>query len=329
MADEKTQYDDDNAESDFNAGFDHPEKTGPALVKTEGEDDAENKPKEGTDGSQNAGGADGGDNAAGGVGADKVDGDESGNADGAADKGADDVDETVTVTKNQLERLLAAADKVDGVDGQISKLFGTTGDLKQIVKNLQEATPKGMKVRMPTEALEAMADEYPYIADHMRKILEGIEGTSDDKPASGDGKDSKAVKPEAIQAIVEDSITRREMKVLEREHPSWRADVGAVDSEGKFDAKHPFRVWLSKESKEYREMVDGTNSPLDVTRALDRFKAFSAAEKRKPAPPPKDNEQAAARKDRLEGAVTQRGDGNPPPNKKTASEEFDAGFKSG
>jgi hypothetical protein len=63
-------------------------------------------------------------------------------------------EETVTVTKAQLDRLLAAADKVDGVDSQIRKLFGTTGDLKALVKNLQDATPKGAEGGNPRRRVQ-------------------------------------------------------------------------------------------------------------------------------------------------------------------------------
>jgi len=328
---EKTQYTDENAESDFETGFKKPDETGgPAVVKSEDEDGDEKKPKESTNGSEDTDGADGGDNADGGDGSDEAGGDESGNADGAdGEDGTKGADEVVTVTKAQLDRLLAAADKAEGYQTHIDKLFGTTGDLKQLVKNMQEATPKGAKVKLNTEALKAMEEEYPEIGAHIRKITEGLEGTSEEKPAAGDGKDDKGgIKPEAVQAIVDDAVTRREMKVLEQEHPKWRDDVGAADAQGKFDPKHPFRVWLSKQPADYRKTVDETDSPLVVARAIDKFKAFNEAQ-RKAAPPKTPSKQQAARKDRLEDAVTPRGDGGQPKPKKTLDEEFDAGFKSG
>lgn len=327
---EKTTYTDETAESDFEAGFKSPDKGhGAAVTKPEDEDGGEKKPKENADGSEDTDGAGGGDNADGGDGSGEADGDEGGNADGAdGEDGTKGADEVVTVTKAQLDRLLAAADKAEGYQTHIDKLFGTTGDLKQLVKGMQEATPKGVKLKLPADQLKAMEEEYPEIGAHLRKIMEGLEGTNEEKPAAGDGKEDKgAIKPEAIQAIVDDSVTRREMKVLEEEHPSWRTDVGAADANGKFDPKHPFRVWLSKQPAGYQKKVDETDSPLVVARAIDKYKAFSEAQRK--AAPKTPSKQAAARKDRLEDAVTPRGDGGQPKPKKTLDEEFDAGFKSG
>lgn len=315
MAEKDEKYTDENAESDFNAGFTDTGKPTPAVVKAEGEDN-----KDLVEGDEKIEGA-----------AEKIEGAEE-KVEGVDEKIEGAVDEAVTVTKSQLERLLASADKADAYDAQISKLFGTTGDLKNLVKQMQEATPKGAKVVIPAEAFKEMEEEYPAIAAHMRKVLEAaaanVKGTSDDKPAGTEGDDAKgALKPEAIQAIVEDSVTRREMTALVEEHPNWRKDVGLTDAKGTVDAKHPFRVWLDKQPVEYKAKVNETNSPLVVSRALDKFRSFAAAEKLKNTPPP--NKKAAAQKSRIEDAVTQRGDGAQPKPRKTDDEQFAEGFAKG
>ncbi len=307
-------YTDDNAESDFAAGFTAPVIKEPAVVKDEDAAKGEGDPAEGDDTDTNPDNGtappEGDDNA----------GDKGGEGDSPAE-------ELVTVTKAQLERLLASADKIDGVDQQISKLFGTTGDLRQLVKTIQESTPKGVKLEIPADAFKEMEEEYPEIAAHMRasleKALAGSKGTGEgdaEKDTSGDG-----AKPEAIKRLVEESVTTRELEILEEEHPDWRTVVGAV-SDGKFDPNHPFRKWLAAQPQRYQERINSTKSPLVVSKAIDRYRAFEATQKKAPTPP---NKKALARKDRFEEALTPRGDGSPPPPRKTADDEFDEGFRTG
>jgi hypothetical protein len=162
------KYTDDNADDDFNSGFEKPDVTGPALVKVEGAEE-EIKTGEGEAKTEVE------DKPAG---EDKPEGEDKTEAE-------DKPDEVVTLTKSQLDRLLAAADKVDGVDTRVEKLFGTTGDLKNIVKNLQEATPKGTKVKLSPAALKAMEEEYPDLAPRIKNLFEDVEGTGDEKPAGG------------------------------------------------------------------------------------------------------------------------------------------------
>lgn len=312
MAEKDEQYTDENAESDFAAGFTNPNTQQPAVVK--GGDDKQDAPADDqTDGSKSDA-------------EDPKDPPADGETPPADDPPAD---ENVIVTKAQLERLLAAADKAEGYEKQISKLFGTLGDTQAHVKALQASTPKGVKVEIPADAFKEMEEEYPEIAAHMKasleKALSGAKGTG----AEDDKQDTPAegIKPEAVERIVEDSVSRREMALLTEDHPDWRTVVGAVEKGQQPDPNNGFRKWLKTQPADYQQKINETQSPLTVSRAIDKYKAFEAAQKTKQPSPP--NKKNAAREDRFSSAVQPRGDGNPPPPKKTADDEFQAGFKSG
>jgi hypothetical protein len=316
MAKDKDQYTDEDANADFGAGFTDPTKAGPAFVEGDGEkSDDKGEGDEKTE-----------------LSSEKAEGTGDTDAESNKDKeGSPPPDETVTLTKSQLDRLLAAADKAEGADAKFEKLFGTTGDLKSLVKNLQDATPKGLKVEIPADAFKELEEEYPDLAPKLRGALEkslaGVKGTGDEKPAGDDDKKGGALKPEAVQAIVADAVIRREMVVLTDEHPEWRKEVNAIDPDKgeKPDPKHPFRVWLSAQPESYRKKVNDTDSPLVVSKALDKFKADQKAKADKPKPPPKDK-KAEAREGRFEDAVQPKGDGNPPPKRKTDEDHFNDGF---
>jgi hypothetical protein len=321
MADEK--YTDENAASDFNAGFTDPNKAAPLATKTEDENkDKKDENSDVTDPPENKDGADTQDPPA--------DGGEGGEGGDGQDPPADGADEVVTLKKADFDRMMAAVDKVDGFDQKFNKVFGTTGSIQKTIKELQAATPKGFKVELPTEAIAAMKAEYPEMTEHLEKILSGIKGTGEVAAAeTNDDKTGKELKPEAVANIVADTVTRREMEVLEDEHPKWRDIVGVVDSEGKFDEKNPFRVWLGKQSADYRDKINKTNSPLVVSKAIDKFQAALAAEKAQRKDPPPNNKQAASRKERIAEGAQPKGGANPPPTKKSADDEFNEGFRTG
>jgi hypothetical protein len=88
---------------------------------------------------------------------------------------------------------------------------------------------------------------------------------------------------------VADTVIRREMKVLKTITPNGvRKSTRSTEGKGeKPDPKHPFRVWLGKQPDEYQKKINGTDSPLVVSKALDKFKADQKAKAEKPKPPPK------------------------------------------
>ena len=229
----------------------------------------------------------------------------------------------VQITEEQFARLEATASKTVEIEKQISKLFGTTGDMQQIVKTLQTQTPSGQRIELPEKFLAKTRKDFPELADQieddMREALKGLRGTG---PAQAPVTD-----PSAVQKQVEAAFTNREIKTLSKKYPDWRDIVGAVDSYDKRDPTNPFRVWLAKQPVEYQTEVNDADDATTISEAIDKFKASKAKPDTTQIPSPKDA-AATERKKILAAAVTPKGDGGQPPPPKTVEDAFAEGFNS-
>ena len=225
----------------------------------------------------------------------------------------------IQITEEQFAALNAAAAKTATVEQQMSKAFGTIGNLQQIVDGLKSATPRGLKVEIPKDAFAAMEKDFPELAQHSRAALEatlrGITGTA---PASAE------IDPERMKALVTERVIQLETEALEDVHPDWRAIVGAVDiSKQQPDANNAFRKWLLTKPAAYQAKLNGTNSAAVLSRAITAFQAEAKA----PAPAPNLKDQL--RQARIQAAVTPKGDGGRPAPTRTEEDDFEAGFKAG
>jgi len=231
--------------------------------------------------------------------------------------------EYVQITKEQFTRLEASAAKTGEIEKQISKLFGTTGDMQQIVKTLQTQTPSGQRIELPEKFLAKTRKDFPELADQseddMREAMKGLRGTG---PASAPGATAQEV-----QKAVEAALTKREEKSLTKAHPNWRDIVGAVDSYDKRDTTNPFRVWLATQPTEYQTEVNDADDAMTISKAIDKFEASKKAAAKPATPSPKDA-AATARKNVLKAALTPKGDGGQPPPLKTVDDAFNEGFSS-
>lgn len=226
--------------------------------------------------------------------------------------------EYVQITKEQFASFEAAAAKTADVEKQLTKAFGTLGNVQQIIKDLQTATPKGMDVDLPADVLSEMEGEFPEIATLMRpaleKALKGIKGTG--------GAKAEGLDQDAVNKLVSEASRGHALEALEDAHPDWQGIVAPI-KDGKLDPESPFRKWLATQPDEYQEKINSTNNPLLVLRAIDKFQAAPKAEPPKPAP------QTQARRDRVAAAVQPKGDGGQPPPAKSDTDEFEAGFNTG
>jgi len=225
----------------------------------------------------------------------------------------------VQITQDQLDSLQAAAGKTASIEAQLSKVFGTMGDMQQVVRKLQAATPAGMSIEIPNDAFAEMEKDFPELATRMRdaleKVLKNVRGTA---PSSAEPD------PEAVGKLVDSKAIKREIEALDDVHPTWRAIVGAVDATGQHDPNNPFRKWLATQETAYQTKINATNSAAVISRALDKFIADT-----KPASKvePKSAPKIAARVDRIRAAIQPKGDGGQPPAPKTADDDFNAGFQ--
>lgn len=218
--------------------------------------------------------------------------------------------EYVRLTKSDWEEVKAAAAKTASYDAQLSKAFGTIGNLQKIVNGLQSAKTGGIK--LTPEAFAEMEKDFPELAQQTRaaleKALSGVNGSSADAP------DFKALASEIANA--------REVEALEDTHPDWRTIVGAVDiTKEQPNAENPFRKWLATKDATYQARVNGTESAAVISRAINLFQAETKA----PATPAS---RADPRADRIRSAVQPKGDGAAAAPTNTDEDEFAAGFRS-
>ena len=245
------------------------------------------------------------------------------NAEAVTAAAAPETPEYIQITKADWENLKASAAKTEKFEGQFSKVFGTMGELQQIVKALQSATPKGMSIDIPADAFAEMDAEFPELAAQLRK---GLEKTL--KTVRGTGTASKGdEKPdsEALHKLIEDAAgklaERREVAMLDEEYPDWRVTVGQFG-----DKDNPYRKWLAAQGAVYEGRINNAKHAAPIIRSIERFEASKAALTNKPKPQvPKPNPQAQ----RIRDAVQPKGDGGQPKPANTADDDFRSGFASG
>lgn len=229
--------------------------------------------------------------------------------------------EFVQITKAQFERWEAAAKRNDDFEKQMSKAFGTIGDVQKIVKTLQAGTPRGASIKIPEGAFAAMEKDFPELAQHTRAALEatlkGMEGT---------GGTSAHVDTAGFERQIEDRVLKLQAEDLEDAYPDWQKIVGAIDTrKGETpDPNNAFRKWLATKDKAYQDRVNGSNSAGVITRAIRAFKSESKPAQTAVAPDPR----AQVRASRIQDAVRPKGDGGQPPAK-GADDDFEAGFRTG
>lgn len=214
----------------------------------------------------------------------------------------------------------AIAAKTAGYDNQLSKAFGTIGNLQKLVNGMQAQTPSGRKVEIPKDAFAAMERDFPELAAQTRAAIEaaltGVTGTG------GAAAEADPAKMEAMLAAIQ---AKREIETLEDAYPEWRTIVGAVDvTKEQPDATNLFRKWLATKDAAYQNRLNSTESAAVIGRAIRLFQSETKAAA-KPGPvKPRDE----ARAERIREAVQPRGDNAGAAAGKSADEEFEAGFNS-
>lgn len=231
--------------------------------------------------------------------------------------------EYVQLTKEQLARLEAAADKNGEFEKRFSTIFGTLGGVQELVKKLQSETPTGAAIAIPDDAFLEMEEDYPQLAKHFRSTLEKTL-----KSVRGTGA-ATASDPEELNKLVNsrvaEGVKAAQVELLEDSYPDWREIVGAVDRKKgeEPDPNNAFRKWLATQPADYATKVTSSHNATILSNAIAKFKADTKPAPKAPQPPSPKIEQ---RKKRFEAAVTPKGDGNPPPATKTGDDDFDEGF---
>lgn len=223
----------------------------------------------------------------------------------------------IRMTEEQFERLSAAAEKTVSHEQQLSKAFGTIGNMQKVINKLQSDTPRGIKVEVPKDAFAKMARDFPELAEQNKEALEAAL-----KGITGVGSADAEVDPAKIERLIVEANVKREIEALEDQYPDWRTIVGHVDiATAQPDPNNPFRKWLATKDVGYQARINGTNSASVIGRAIRTFRAET-----KPAPKPAPDLNAQLRQARMREAVQPKGDGGQPKPRNTANDEFEAGF---
>lgn len=250
--------------------------------------------------------------------------------------------EYVQLTKKDFERLIASADETDKLKTQLPKVFGTMGNLQQVVTGLQKTTPAGEAVEMSEEDAAEMTAEFPELAGMLRTAVnrvlkrQKVKGTGEAEPAK---PATESVDRETILKELRSDHVKRELEALNDLHPDWREVVGqklvdgkaVLNDEGKavIDLNSEFHKWLGTQPEDYQKKIMDTQSASITARAIDKFKAAKAAAKpfAKQTPAPRE----AARLDRIRENVQPKGGGGPAPGPatKSANDHLMEGFASG
>ena len=223
----------------------------------------------------------------------------------------------VQVTEDQFALWNAAASKTAGYEAQLSKAFGTIGNLQKTVNGLQAGTPRGSKIEFSKDAFAELKKEFPQLGRMIHADFESaLQGSS------GTGSARAEIDPDTIKTLVTNAAIEREKEALEDAYPDWQAIVGApTASDQQPNVATPFRQWLATKDQAYQVKIGNSFSATVLGRAIRTFQSETSAPAKPTATP-----KMQARTDRIAGAVQPKGDGGQPSGSKTDEEEFAAGF---
>ena len=219
--------------------------------------------------------------------------------------------EYVQLTKQDFERINAAAGRIDEISGTVKKqfdtAFGQMGALKQMVGKLQTETPAGEAVQVSDADFEELAQEYgPEMAALTAKGLNKILG----RMKGAGGIDTDAVTKlvgEKIQAASQEIRAQTVEASLEAVFPGWKEEV-----------KTPaFATWINSQAADVKALAssDKVGDAAKMLRLFDKAKSAPA-----PTPAPSNTRQR-----QIAAAVPPRGDGGHPPAPED-DDDFNAGF---
>lgn len=227
--------------------------------------------------------------------------------------------EYVQFTKEEHARLMAVADKTASLEAQLSKAFGTMGNMQQLINQVRSQTPAGAVVEITDEDFAELQEDFPELAGRTRTALERIFKKAN---LRGTGEPATpTIDPQIVRTAAAEIVHGEGLADLNDLHPDWETVVVSPE----------YRKWLGEQKPEYQNLLHKTYSATITGRSIDRFRAAQEAAKLKPAaPPPKTPEQPKTdRREHLRAAIQPRGNGQAPaPQTPTPEDNFRAGFNS-
>ena len=234
---------------------------------------------------------------------------------------AEPAPEVVQITKKDWEEVRAAAAKTASYDQQLSKAFGTIGNLQKIVNGFQtKESEKPRKVELSPAAFAEMAKDFPELAQQTRAALEAaLSGL----PVNGNGE----ADPAKLESMMAQYTAKREIESAGGRLPVMAQKLSALLTS---PTSSPTRTilsarWLATKDVAYQTRINGSESAAVIGRAIRLFQRETATAPAKPnGAAPRDT----ARADRIRAAVQPRGDNAGAPAGRSEDDEFEAGYRS-
>jgi len=202
------------------------------------------------------------------------------------------------VTEEDYKKFQTNADNLAEMRATYQKQFDTAfGKLGGVERTLTQFTANGPAIELTDDVVSDLAEDFPELAALQLKSFQKFAQTIRTSTAPVNSID--------IDEKVQARVTALETEALEDAHPQWRDLVGAPDS------KTDYRQWLSKQTLDYQQKLNSTNSASVIARSIDRFKSGT------PKP--------SVRQTLMRDAITPKGDGRRSETS-DSDDDFNAGF---
>lgn len=230
----------------------------------------------------------------------------------------------VQLTEEALAQIMATVDQTASLKKGLDSVAGTVGNVRKALDQIRSQTPAGASVEITDDDFAELKADFPELAGHTRAALERILKRTN---LTGTGQPATSTfDPEVVRTTAAEIVHAQGLDDLNDLRPGWQDIIGKPD-----DAENPYRKWLAQQPEAYQNLIRTTYSATITARSIDRWEAAEAAAKAKPAAARQETPASpgAARRDRIQAAVTPRGQGTPPaPHTPTPEENFAAGFNS-
>lgn len=233
--------------------------------------------------------------------------------------------ETVTLTKDEYQRIVDGIGRIDTLEqtfgGKIDTAFGKIGGVERVIDQLRSSAPAGKKIELTEEIVADLAAEFPEMAGLQFKTLQklvDVINASAPAPAPAAADAAGAPQPSAPAPAVDEAAMRhrirREMteETLDEYEPKWRDVIGLPDAKGVIPDTE-FRKWLATQPAEYSDRVKSTYSADVLKGAMEKFKEAKS--------------KARGRREVLDAGAMPRGSGSQAATATpTEDDEFRNGF---
>ena len=189
---------------------------------------------------------------------------------------------------------------------QVSKAFGTIGALKQQIDQLK-AQPSQVGFKLTADKLKRLHAEFPEMAAMLSEDLNEAMAASPAAP-SAEPTIPREDQERLINERLEQLSREKEQKILTIAHRDWPVVVQSPE----------FNAWKEKLPAEEREQLDNSWDAVFVADKISEFKDWKN----------KTVQTTAAKRTRLEAAITPRGNPQRPPAP-SDDDAFVQGFNQG